>query len=66
MNETDPPKAETQDGLAGATERKENAMKAQEMADRLFPGHKWRKVEDGIPIPAQANREEFGLCGRAL
>jgi len=48
MNETDPPKAETQDGRAKAKEREENAKKAQETADWLFPGHEWIKVEDGI------------------
>ena len=41
MNETDTLEAESQ-------EREENAGKARETADRLFPGHEWRKVEDGI------------------
>jgi len=50
MSETDPPKAETQDGRVEAKEREENARKARETADRLFPGHEWKKVEDGIYI----------------
>ena len=48
MNETDPPKAETQDGRDAANEREGNALKAREAADCLFPGHEWIKVEDGI------------------
>ena len=48
MSETDPPKAETWDGRAEAKGREENAGKARETADRLFPGHGWEKVEDGI------------------
>jgi len=48
MSETDPPKAETQDERAKASEREENAKKAREVADLLYPGHRWKKVEDGI------------------
>ena len=48
MNETDTPKAETEGGRLDAEEREENAVKAQETAERLFPGHEWRRVEDGI------------------
>jgi len=48
MNETDPPTAETQDGRVAVKEREENARKALEAADRLYPGHEWVKVEDGI------------------
>jgi hypothetical protein len=35
---------------AGAreTRRRENAKKAQEAAEKFFPGEKWVKVEDGI------------------
>jgi len=47
-NETDSPKAETQDGWVAVKERDENARKALEVADRLYPGHEWVKVEDGI------------------
>ena len=47
MNETGPPKAETQDGRVTG---EENARKARETADRLFPGHEWKKVEDGIHL----------------
>jgi len=48
MNETDPPKAETRDGRVTDKEREENARKAREAADRLFPEHEWIKVEDRI------------------
>ena len=48
MNETDTLEAETEDDRARVEEREENARKAREEADRLFPGHRWRKVEDGI------------------
>jgi len=48
MDNTDTMEAETQDGLVAAKERGENARKARETADRLFPEHEWRKVEDGI------------------
>jgi len=48
MNETDSPKAETQCGRVTAKEREENARKARETADLLYPGHQWKKVEDGI------------------
>jgi hypothetical protein len=30
--------------------RKENARKAKEAAERLFPGEKWQNVEDGISL----------------
>ena len=48
MNETDTPKAETEGGRHEAEEREENARKARETVERLFPSHEWRKVEDGI------------------
>jgi hypothetical protein len=31
-----------------ARRRRENAKKAKKAADKLFPGEKWKKVEDGI------------------
>ena len=48
MNETDPPRGETQCGRVTAKEREENARKARETADLLYPRHQWKKVEDGI------------------
>ena len=72
MNETDPPKAETQDGRAEANKCEENARKAREAADRLFPGHEWRKVEDGIylsprrPIGKKTNYEGELRSARVL
>jgi len=47
-NETDPPKAETNDERTKTKESEENARKSREAADRLFPGEEWEKVEDGI------------------
>ena len=64
MNETDTLEAETQDGRAEAKERKENARKAREAADQMFPGHDWIKVEDGIylspnrPVGKKSNYKE--------
>jgi len=45
MSETKPPKAEAESDWA---EPKENARKARETANRLFPGEDWKQVEDGI------------------
>jgi len=72
MNKTDPPKAETRDGRATDKECEENARKAREAADRLFPGHEWRKVEDGIylsprrPIGKKTNYEGELRSARVL
>jgi hypothetical protein len=34
--------------IPAAKKSRENAKRAKEMADKLFPGEKWIKVEDGI------------------
>jgi hypothetical protein len=36
------------DDVRKAEQRAENAQKAREAADQLFPGEKWKTVEDGI------------------
>ena len=55
LNVMTPPSARTRDEMlrqqAEAREARrlqENAKKAKAEADRLFPGEKWKKVEDGI------------------
>jgi len=61
MNETDPPKAETTDE---GRRREGNARNARDAADRLFPGHGWKKVEDGIYLsPLRPIGKKSGYAG---
>jgi len=65
MNDTDTQDAETEGGRTEANEREESARKAREAADRMFPGHDWIKVEDGIylspnrPVGKKSNYRNY-------
>jgi len=50
-----------EDDIEAGRRRKLNAVKAQAAADRLFPGHDWIKVEDGIYLsPRRAVGQNSG------
>ena len=42
------PSSKQQAETREAQQRQENAKKAKEVADKLFPGENWKQVEDGI------------------
>jgi len=43
-----PASAKSEEHTAEAETRRENARKAKEAAEQLFPGEKWETIEDGI------------------
>jgi SPP1 gp7 family putative phage head morphogenesis protein len=42
--------------------REENARKSKDAADRLFPGEKWKKIEDGVYISPHRPTGEKTSC----
>jgi|GEM_PF-980413 len=60
MNETDSPKAETQEGRGSSKEREENERKTREAAKKRFPCEKW---ENAVSIEFLHKGRDFELPG---